>query len=120
MIKLGTNAQRVANEEKLKQFPQEVQNTIQEIIEVLDECYGSNRNVTTDLGGIVAILESEEDLTKVQHTYHLDLELYEFVEPIVTEGNKQYFYVLYQISSDYAVAVISEQRFIKAIMDVQQ
>ena len=45
---------------QLKEYPIEVINSISETIEILDNNYGANRNVDSDLGGY--ILECSEEV----------------------------------------------------------
>jgi hypothetical protein len=41
----------------LKNMPQEVQETIEEILQILDSEYGANRNRYEDAGGYVVVVE---------------------------------------------------------------
>lgn len=43
---------------QLKEYPIEIVNSIYKTIEILDDNYGVNRNVDTDLGGYIVIAEN--------------------------------------------------------------
>lgn len=43
---------------QLKEYPIEVIKSISEIIEIIDDNYGANRNVDNDLGGYIVIAEN--------------------------------------------------------------
>lgn len=47
--------------EILRNMPQEVQETIEGILQILDSEYGANRNTHEDDGGYVIVVEKKED-----------------------------------------------------------
>lgn len=47
---------------ELRVYPVEVINSISNIIEVLDENYGLNRDIESDLGGYIVIVENIVDI----------------------------------------------------------
>lgn len=53
--------------EKLNNYYVEVIKSISEIIEILNENYGENRDVDKDLGGYVLIVESIEDVEELKN-----------------------------------------------------
>ncbi|WP_368410199.1 hypothetical protein [Clostridium sp.] len=48
--------------EQLKEYPIEVIKSTSEIIDILNENYGENRDVDKDLGGYVLVAESIKDV----------------------------------------------------------
>ena len=47
---------------KVINYPEEVIDSIYEIIEILDDNYGQNRNIYNDLGGYVLVAENIVDI----------------------------------------------------------
>ncbi|WP_291568004.1 MULTISPECIES: hypothetical protein [unclassified Clostridium] len=61
------------NEKKgLKALPKEIQENIQEILQILDKEYGSERLKYEDDGGYVAILEKKEDFQQIKNNVYID------------------------------------------------
>lgn len=83
------------------------------VVEVLDEAYGSDRDIEKDLGGFVVIFlgESEEKQKEIQDflkKYNLNEEDYEFEDIYEDEsGGKRVVFRLYLVSGDYAVEMVS-------------
>lgn len=99
--------------DKLDLYPKGIITTIMEIIEVLDDNYGVNRNIDEDLGGCILILETKVDVIEVKENIVKDI-IPEYVDDIECEGGKQYCLSLFLLSSDYAVVVVA----IKELMDI--
>jgi len=53
-------------EEVKQKYPKEVLKEAEEIIVLLDDNYGANREVDKDLGGYIVILESKEDGAEIK------------------------------------------------------
>ena len=90
-----------------------VTKAIEDQLNVLDESYGAERNIDTDLGGYVLLLETKEDVIKAKENILKDI-IPEHVDDIECEGGKQYCLSLFLLSSDYAVIVVAT----KELMDV--
>ena len=84
---------------------------IQEQLNILDENYGAERDIDSDLGGYVLILETKEDAIEVKENILKDI-IAEYVDDIECEGGKRLS--LFNLSSDYAVIVVST----KELMDI--
>ena len=82
-----------------------VTKAIEDQLNVLDESYGAERNIDTDLGGYVLILENEEDVIEARENILKDI-IPEYVDDIECEGGKQYSLSLFLLSSDYALEKI--------------
>lgn len=87
--------------------------TIEEQLNILDESYGIKRNIDTDLGGYVLVLETKNDVIEAKENILKDI-IAEYVDDIECEGGKQYCLSLFLLSSDYAVVVVAT----KELMDI--
>lgn len=58
MIKVGTKKDLY----KIAHLPINVRKSITDDVMILDENYGENRNIDTDMGGFVVICDSDEEL----------------------------------------------------------
>lgn len=90
-----------------------VVSTIEEQLNILDESYGVERNVDTDLGGYVLVIEAKDDVIEVKENILKGI-IAEYVDDIKCEGGKQYCLSLFLLSSDYAVIVVAT----KELMDI--
>ena len=89
---------------------------IKEQLNILDENYGVQRNIDTDLGGYVLILESKDDVIKARKDI-LDGIIPEYTDIIECKGGKQYCLSLFLLSSDYAVIVISSKELMDRLIE---
>lgn len=87
--------------QSLNSYDKSIVEAIEEVITILDENYGENRNVDLDLGGYVLILENKSDVEEVKKG------LLEGLEPEYTDTIQNYTSSLYLISSDVAVVVVA-------------
>lgn len=87
--------------------------TIEDQLNILDESYGAERDINTDLGGYVLLLETKDDVIEVKENILKDI-IVEYVDDIECEGGKQYCLSLFLLSSDYAVVVVAT----KELMDI--
>ena len=58
MIKIG----HVADIKNDTQIPESIKSDVISVLMILDECYGSNRNIDSDMGGFVVICTNSEQL----------------------------------------------------------
>ena len=91
-------------------------NAIKEQLNILDENYGVERNIDTDLWGYVLILESKDDVIKAREDV-LDGVIPEYTDIIECKGDKQYCLSLFLLSSDYAVIVISSKELMDRLIE---
>ena len=91
----------------------EVAKIIEQQLNILDESYGTERSIDSDLGGDVLILETKDDVIEVKENIVKDI-IAEYVDNIECEGGKQYCLSLFLLSSDYAVVVVAT----KELMDI--
>ena len=105
MIRIGKSNEIT----KVKYLPVEVVEQVQETLTVLDDAYGIERDMITDLGGYVAIIESTED---IQILKELRVDIYteyaEWMDKIQCKNGELWIKALYMLSSDYAVVVVGK------------
>ena len=71
--------------DKVKAMPQEIQETVQDILQILDIEYGAARDKYADDGGYVIVLEEKEDFAKIKDKTYIDCDniIAEYVDKIV-------------------------------------
>lgn len=89
---------------------------IEDQLKTLDESYGAERNIDTDLGGYVLVLETKEDVIKVKENILKDI-IEEYVDDIECKGGKQYCLSLFLLSSDYAVVVVATKELMGILIE---
>ena len=102
--------------EELSDYPVEVIRSISEIIEILNENYGENRNVDKDLGGYVLVVESVEDVKELKNGMLKEI-LPEYTDEIICSEGVNYTSSLFLLSSDFSVVVIADEELSKFILD---
>lgn len=100
----------------LSNYPIEVIQSISEIIEILNENYGENRNVDKDLGGYVLIVESIEDVKELKNGMLKDI-LPEYTDEIICSEGANYTSSLFLLSSDFSVVVIANKELSKILLE---
>jgi hypothetical protein len=103
MIKLAY----LKEKDKLKAMPQEVQDTILGILQILDSEYGKDRNFKDD-GGYVIVVEKEADLEEIKRTAYIDCEdvIPEYVDEILCSNGEAYTNSLILCNNDYSISLI--------------
>ncbi len=109
MIKLGTTTDLKTLE---RQLPIEVYNLCFDTLETLEECYGKDRNIYTDLGGFLVVIEDCAQFLELKE-YNLDIftEVAEFVDVIGTD-ECTYVSALFLLSSDFAIKVVTKKEIV--------
>ena len=102
--------------EELSDYPVEVIKSISEIIEILNENYGENRNVDKDLGGYVLVVESVEDVKELKNGMLKEI-LPEYTDEIICSEGVNYTSSLFLLSSDFSVVVIAYEELSKFLLD---
>lgn len=90
----------------LSEYPKEVVENIDNIINILDETYGCNRKLTDD-GGYVCIVEGIKEVEDLKSNILNGL-VEEYSDVIYEDEVNMYNSTLYLLSSDYSVTVISK------------
>lgn len=94
--------------EKVNILPQEVQETIQGILEVLDTEYGAERNKYEDNGGYVIVVERKEDFKEIKYKTYIDCNdvIAEYVDQIICRNGESFTNSLILCNSDYSIILI--------------
>ena len=71
-----------------------VVNSIKEQLKILDENYGSERNIDADLGGYVLVLETKDDVIEAKENILKDI-IVEYVDDVECEGGKRIVYLFF-------------------------
>ena len=90
----------------LLEYPKEVVENVDDVINILDENYGSNRKLTDD-GGYVCIIEDIEEVRYLKLNILKGL-VEEFSDVIYEDNVDKYNSTLYLLSSDYAITIITK------------
>lgn len=105
MIKL-LNASHLSH---ISHLEKEVQTYALEALTILDEEYGKDRDLITDLGGYIAIIEHPNEIEELEKLHNCDLTKNpcpEYVDFIITEDGPIYTASLFLLSSDYGIIMI--------------
>lgn len=94
----------------------EVAKNIEQQLNILDESYGTERSIDSDLGGYVLVLESKDDVIEAKENILKDT-VTEYVDNIECEGGKQYCLSLFLLSSDYAVVVVATKELMDTLIE---
>lgn len=104
MIEIAYSREKVI----LKNMPQEVQETIEEILQILDSEYGANRNRYEDDGGYVVVVEKIEDFKEIVSKVYIDCNevIAKYVDKIVCSNGEVYTNSLIICNNDYSISLI--------------
>ncbi|MBU3221091.1 hypothetical protein [Clostridium algidicarnis] len=86
----------------LKIIPQEVHETTQGILQILDSEYGSQRNKYEDAGGYVIVVERKEELKEIKDKIYFDCDdvMAEYIDKKVCCNGETYTSSLVVCSND--------------------
>ncbi|TQX30483.1 hypothetical protein [Clostridioides difficile] len=90
----------------LLEYPKEVVENVDNVINILDESYGDNRKIT-DNGGYVCIIEDIKEIEYLK-SHILNGLIEEFSNVIYESEVDIYNSTLYLLSSDYSITIISK------------
>jgi hypothetical protein len=102
MVKL-THLHDTASCPSFSSLPQAVQQMITEVLNILDETYGVDRDMFKDLGGYAVILESLGDIESLNDSLNVNLETATFEYIDVVSG---YLGCLLILGTDYHLYII--------------
>ena len=109
----------IFNKEHLKtlcKYPEKVIATIIEIIELLDENYGEDRDIESDLGGYIVISQNIVDIETLKQDKLQGL-VSEYTDVIEVVNGKNYISSLYLLSSDFAIVVVTIEELSKFLLE---
>ena len=101
---------------ELKSYPVEVINNISDIIDVLDENYGVERNIKADLGGYVLIAENIVDIEILKQS-KLKAVVAEYTDVIKCSEGVNWTSSLFLLSSDFSIVVITTEELSKFLLE---
>lgn len=100
----------------VEDYPIEVINSISETIDILDENYGTNRNIDNDLGGYVLIAENNVDIKMLEQDKLQGL-VPEHTDLIECKEGVNWTSSLFLLSNDYAIVVICTEELSKYLIE---
>lgn len=112
MIKLFKQEQL----ETIQKHAKEVVKKVKETIEILSENYGYGRDIESDLGGYVVIVENIVDIEILKQDKLQDL-IPEYTDLIKCKEGVNYTSSLFLLSSDYAIVVICTEELSKFLIE---
>ena len=101
---------------KLNSIPVEVIEFVREIIVILNEAYGEDRNVESDLGGYVLIAENIVDIEILKQD-KLQCLVPEYTDVIEVMNGENYTSSLYLLSSDFSIVVVCTEELSKFLLE---
>ena len=101
---------------ELKSYPVEVINNISDIIDVLDENYGVERNIKADLGGYVLIAENIVDIEILKQDKLKGL-VEEYTDIIECSEGVNWTSSLFLLSSDFSIVVVTTEELSKFLLE---
>lgn len=96
---------------ELKDLPVEIINVIQDAVTILDREYGEDRDIDSDYGGYVLVIESKGELGQLKE-FGIDTESDspEYVDTIVCSDGQVFTSILFLLGSDYGIVVVMPER----------
>ena len=107
---------KVYKENKLLEvnnIPSEVIESIKVTIDILNKNYGEDRDVEADLGGYVVIAENIVDIEILKQDKLQGL-IPEYADMIECSRGINYTSILYILSSDFAIVVVTTKNFLSS------
>lgn len=93
----------------IQSYPEEVQIAVLEVLKILDENYGADRNPKADCGGYVILTESEDDFGEIEAEMNVKVSvdtIPEYVDIIRCENRKVYTSSQFLLGSDYGIVLV--------------
>ena len=101
---------------EVNNIPSEVIESIKVTIYVLNENYGVNRDIESDLGGYVVIAENIVDIEILKQDKLKGL-VPEYTDIIECSEGVNWTYSLFLLSSDYAIVVVCTEELSKLLIE---
>ena len=101
---------------ELNNIPIEVIESIKVTIDILNENYGTNRNIESDLGGYVVIAENIVDIEILKQDKLQGL-IPEYADMIECSRGINYTLILYILSSDFSIIVVCTEELSKFLVE---
>ncbi|SCJ95190.1 Uncharacterised protein [uncultured Clostridium sp.] len=101
---------------EVNNIPTEVIERMKEIIDILNENYGANRDIESDLGGYVVIAENIIDIEILKQD-KLQVLVPEYTDVIEVMNGENYTSSLYLLSSDFSIVVVTTEELSKFLLE---
>ncbi|WP_394883741.1 hypothetical protein [Clostridium tertium] len=101
---------------ELNSIPVEVIECVREIIVTLNEAYGEERDIESDLGGYVLIAENIVDIEVLKQDKLQGL-VPEYTDVIECSRGINYISRLYLFSSDFSIVVVTIEELSKFLLE---
>ena len=101
---------------EVNNMPIEVIESIKVTIDILNENYGFNRAIESDLGGYVVIAENIVDIEVLKQDKLQGL-IPEYTDVIECSEGVNWTYSLFLLSSDYAIVVVCTEELSKLLIE---
>lgn len=101
---------------EVNNMPIEVIESIKVTIDILNENYGFNRAIESDLGGYVVIAENIVDIEVLKQDKLQGLVL-EYTDVIEVVNGVNWTSSLFLLSSDYAITVVTTEELSKFLLE---
>ncbi|MDU1349262.1 hypothetical protein [uncultured Clostridium sp.] len=101
---------------ELRGYRVEVINSVSEVIDILNENYGVNRNVDNDLGGYVLIAENIVDIEILKQDKLKGL-VPEYTDIIECSEGVNWTSSLFLLSSDFSIVVVCTEELSKFLLE---
>ena len=101
---------------ELERYALEIIKSIREMITVLDENYGADRDIESDLGGYVVIAENIVDIEVLKQDKLQGL-IPEYTDIIECSEGVNWTSSLFLLSSDYAIVVVTTEELSKFLLE---
>ena len=101
---------------KLNSIPVEVIEFVRELIVILNEAYGEDRNVESDLGGYVLIAENIVDIEILKQD-KLQCLVPEYTDVIEVINGENYTSILYLLYSDFSIVLVCNEELSKFLLE---
>ena len=101
---------------ELKNLQSEVIERIKATIDILNENYGANRDIETDLGGYILIAENIVDIEILKQDKLQGL-IPEYTDVIESSEGVNWTSSLFLFSSDFAIVVVTTEELSKFLIE---
>ncbi|WP_459836476.1 hypothetical protein [Clostridium carnis] len=101
---------------EVNNIPSEVIESIKATISVLDENYGADRDIESDLGGYVVIAENIVDIEVLKQDKLQDL-IPEYTDVIECSEGVNWTSSLFLLSSDFSIVVVTTEELSKFLLE---
>ena len=101
---------------EVNNIPPEVIESIKVTIDILNENYGVDRNIESDLGGYAVIAENIVDIEILKQDKLQGL-IPEYADMIECSRGINYNSILYILSSDFAIVVVTTEELSKFLLE---